>query len=158
MKIPTPPTMSCAGKCQHSNGSNMAIGVLPGHEDVNALLRDRRFGRQILHVATREELGLADIPSRLKPFYDFEQHSLLELEPPVHTRLRGLVNRAFLSRQVERLRPKIESLSNQLIDGFEAKGEVDLLPSYATPIPIIVICELLGVPINNGRSASELVA
>jgi cytochrome P450 len=119
-----------------------------GHEDVNALLRDRRFGRQILHVATREELGMADIPPRLKPFYDFEQHSLLELEPPVHSRLRGLVNRAFLSRQVERLRPKIESLSNQLIDGFAAKGEVDLLPAYATPIPIIVICELLGVPVN----------
>jgi cytochrome P450 len=117
-----------------------------GHEEVNALLRDRRFGRQILHVATREELGLADTPARLKPFYEFEQHSLLELEPPVHSRLRGLVNRAFLSRQVERLRPKIESLSNRLIDGFEAKGEVDLLPSYATPIPIIVICELLGVP------------
>ena len=116
------------------------------HEDVNALLRDRRFGRQILHVATREELGLAEVPARLKPFYDFEKHSLLELEPPVHTRLRGLVNRAFLSRQVERLRPKIESLSNQLIDGFEEKGEVDLLPAFATPIPIIVICELLGVP------------
>ena len=116
------------------------------HEEVNALLRDRRFGRQILHVATREELGLAEVPARLKPFYDFEQHSLLELEPPVHTRLRGLVNRAFLSRQVERLRPKIESLSNQLIDGFEEKGEVDLLSAYATPIPVIVICELLGVP------------
>ena len=116
------------------------------HEEVNALLRDRRFGRQILHVATREELGLAEVPARLKPFYDFEKHSLLELEPPVHTRLRGLVNRAFLSRQVERLRPKIESLSNQLIDGFEEKGEVDLLPAFATPIPIIVICELLGVP------------
>ena len=118
----------------------------PHFEDVNALLRDRRFGRQILHVASREELGLAEIPVRLKSFYDFEAHSLLELEPPVHTRLRGLVSRAFLSRQVERLRPKIESLSNRLIDGFEAKGEVDLLVAYATPIPVIVICELLGVP------------
>ncbi len=116
------------------------------HEDVNALLRDRRFGRQILHVATREELGLAEIPARLKPFYDFEKHSLLELEPPVHTRLRGLVSRAFLSRQVERLRPKIDKLSNSLIDGFEGQGEVDLLAAYATPIPVIVICELLGVP------------
>jgi cytochrome P450 len=116
------------------------------HEDVNALLRDRRFGRQILHVATREELGLAEVPARLKPFYDFEKHSLLELEPPVHTRLRGLVNRAFLSRHVERLRPKIESLSNQLIDGFEEKGEVSLLSAFATPIPVIIICELLGVP------------
>ena len=47
---------------------------------------------------------------------------------------------------MERLRPKIESLSNQLIDGFEKKDEVDLLSAYATPIPIIVICELLGVP------------
>ena len=118
----------------------------PAHEDVNTLLRDRRFGRQILHVATREELGLLEVPTRLKPFYDFEEHSLLELEPPVHTRLRGLVSRAFLSRQVERLRPKIESLSNSLIDGFEARGEVDLLAAYATPIPVIVICELLGVP------------
>ena len=118
------------------------------HEDVNALLRDRRFGRQILHVATREELGLAEVPTRLKAFYDFEKHSLLELEPPVHTRLRGLISRAFLSRQVERLRPKIESLSNHLIDGFESQGEVDLLAAYATPIPVIVICELLGVPID----------
>ena len=119
---------------------------LASHEDVNALLRDRRFGRQILHVATREELGLADVPARLKPFYDFEQHSLLELEPPVHSRLRGLVSRAFLSRQVERLRPKIESLCNSLIDGFEAKREIELLSAYATPVPVIVICELLGVP------------
>jgi cytochrome P450 len=116
-------------------------------DDVNALLRDRRFGRQILHVASREELGLAEIPPHLKPFYDFEQHSLLELEPPVHTRLRALISRAFLSRQIERLRPKITNLSNQLIDGFEAKGEVDLLTAYATPIPVIVICDLLGVPV-----------
>jgi cytochrome P450 len=114
------------------------------HEDVNALLRDRRFGRQILHVATREELGWTETPERLKPFY--EQHSLLELEPPVHTRLRGLVNRSFLSRQVERLRPAITNLSNGLIDRLEGKHEADLLADFATPIPVIVICDLLGVP------------
>ena len=116
------------------------------HDDVNALLRDRRFGRQILHVATREELGWAETPGHLKPFYAFEQHSLLELEPPVHTRLRSLVNRSFLSRQVERLRPAITSLSNGLLDRIEAKGEADLLTEFATPIPVIVICDLLGVP------------
>lgn len=116
------------------------------HEDVNALLRDRRFGRQILHVATREELGWAETPRHLKPFYDFESHSLLELEPPVHTRLRGLVNRSFLSRQVERLRPQIAALANGLIDRIEDMGEADLLADYATPIPVIVICDLLGVP------------
>ena len=116
------------------------------HDDVNALLRDRRFGRQILHVATREELGWTETPGHLKPFYAFEQHSLLELEPPVHTRLRSLVNRSFLSRQVERLRPAITSLSNGLLDRIEAKGEADLLTEFATPIPVIVICDLLGVP------------
>jgi cytochrome P450 len=118
------------------------------HEDVNNLLRDRRFGRQILHVATREELGWPEPLAHLKPFSDHEQHSLLELEPPVHTRLRGLINRAFLSRQIERLRPLITSLSNQLIDDFESSGEVDLLTAYATPIPVQVICLLLGAPVD----------
>jgi cytochrome P450 len=118
------------------------------HDDVNALLRDRRFGRQILHVASREELGWPQVPDHIKVFAEHEAHSLLELEPPVHTRLRGLVNRAFLSRQVERLRPKITSLCNQLLDEVEGTSEFDLLTAYATPIPVIVICELLGVPVE----------
>ena len=125
------------------------------HEDVNALLRDRRFGRQILHVATREELGWPDTPPHLKPFYDFESHSLLELEPPVHTRLRSLINRSFLSRQVERMRPAITRLANGLIDRFEAKDEAELLSDFATPIPVIVICDLLGVPAD---MAQQLLA
>jgi cytochrome P450 len=118
------------------------------HEDVNTLLRDRRFGRQILHVATREELGWPEVPDHIKVFAEHETHSLLELEPPVHTRLRGLINRAFLSRHVDRLRPRLVTLCNGLIDDFEASGEVDLLPRYCTPIPIIVICELLGAPVE----------
>jgi cytochrome P450 len=121
------------------------------HEDVNALLRDRRFGRQILHVASAEELGWPATPGHLKPFHEFESHSLLELEPPVHTRLRSLVNRSFLSRQVERLRPAIMSLSNGLIDRLETRGEAELLADFATPIPLIVICDLLGVPSDMGR-------
>jgi cytochrome P450 len=117
-------------------------------EDVNALLRDRRFGRQILHVATREELGWPEVAEHLRVFADHEQHSLLELEPPIHTRLRGLISRAFLSRQIERLRPYLVSLSNQLVDSIEAKHEVDLLAAFATPVPVAVICELLGAPVE----------
>ena len=124
------------------------------YDDVNTLLRDRRFGRQVLHVASREELGWPETPRHLKPFQAFERHSLLELEPPVHTRLRGLINRSFLSRQVERLRPAITGLSNDLIDRIEAKGEACLLESLATPIPVIVICALLGVP--NGMAQQLL--
>ncbi len=117
-----------------------------GFDHVQALLRDRRFGREILHVATRQELGWPDIPARLEPFYAFEANSLLEREPPVHTRLRRLVNRAFVSRQVERLRPRIETSAHQLIDGFADNKQIDLLAAYATPIPVKVIAEMLGVP------------
>lgn len=116
------------------------------HAQVSALLRDRRFGRQILHVTSREKLGWSEPAPHLRPFLDVESHSLLELEPPEHTRLRNLVNRAFVSRQVERLAPRIAGLANELIDGFEAQGAVDLLEHFATPIPVIVIAELLGVP------------
>jgi cytochrome P450 len=116
------------------------------HADVSAQLRDRRFGRQILHLTSRQKLGWSEPPAHLRPFLDVERHSLLELEPPEHTRLRNLINRAFVSRQVERLAPRIDALANALIDRFEARGQVDLLEHFATPIPVIVIAELLGVP------------
>jgi len=116
------------------------------HADVTALFRDKRFGRQILHKATREELGWPEMPSHVKAFYDVEDHSLLSLEPPDHTRLRTLINRAFVSRQVERLAPRIEQLAHDLIDGFQSQGRVELIEAFATPIPVIVIAELLGVP------------
>jgi cytochrome P450 len=116
------------------------------HRDVSALLRDRRFGRQILHVASRAELGWPEPEAHLKPFLDIERHSLLELEPPEHTRLRNLVNRAFVSRQVERLAPRIAALTNELIDGLASRGEADLLEDFANQIPVVVIAELLGVP------------
>jgi unspecific monooxygenase len=94
-----------------------------GWDDVDTLFRDRRFGRQILHVANREELGWPEPVPHLVDFDASEAHSLLALEPPEHTRLRTLVNRAFVSRQVEKLRPKIEILANELIDGFVNDGE-----------------------------------
>jgi cytochrome P450 len=119
---------------------------LTGFDAVNALLRDRRFGRDVLHVSTREALGWPEIPDHVRPFYDVEAHSLLEREPPVHTRLRTLINRAFVSRAIERLRPKVAALAHGLIDRVEADGRADLLTAFATPIPVIVIADLLGVP------------
>ena len=79
-----------------------------GFKDVNALLRDKRFGREILHVVTREELGWPPPKAHTAAFDLTEKYSLLALEPPAHTRLRTLVNRAFVSRHVEQLRPRIE--------------------------------------------------
>ncbi len=116
------------------------------HRDVSALLRDRRFGRQILHVASRAELGWPEPAEHLEPFNAIERHSLLELEPPEHTRLRGLVNRAFVSRQIDRLAPRVAALAHAAIDRFEARRQADLIAEFAAPIPIAVIAELIGAP------------
>lgn len=121
-----------------------------GYQAVDRLLRDRQFGRQILHVATRDELGWPERPAHLADFDAVERHSLLELEPPAHTKLRKLITKAFVSRQVERLRSQINALCHRLIDGFEADGAVELLSAYATPIPLETICRLLGVPVEVG--------
>ncbi|MCX5516037.1 cytochrome P450 [Kaistia algarum] len=115
-------------------------------EDVNAITRDRRFGREILHVASREELGWQPVPEPLKPFYEMDALSIFQREPPNHTRLRTVMARAFVPRQIEKMRGRIHAMANALIDGFEAKREVDLVPAYTTPVPAFVIAELLGVP------------
>lgn len=106
---------------------------------VNAILRDRRFGRE----APPEKAPA--IPDHLRPFYAVEAHSMLELEPPRHTRLRSLVLRAFTSRRIAALAPEIETLSHQLVETFPA-GKVDLLQHFGQKLPVIIIARLLGVP------------
>ena len=104
---------------------------------VTAIFRDRRFGREAPEALT--------IPPHLAPFYAVEAHSMLELEPPSHTRLRGLVLRAFTSRRIAALQPDIAALSHSLIDRFPT-GPFDLLQAFAQPLPVIIIARLLGVP------------
>lgn len=120
------------------------------YDHVNGLLRDRRFGRQILHIASREELGLPEPEPHLAAFDLAERYSLLELEPPEHTRLRTLVNRAFVSRHVEKMKPEIEELANRLIDAFADKGEVELLSAFADIIPVTMIARMIGIPEEMG--------
>ncbi len=109
------------------------------HEAVNSLLRDRRFGREEPAELRRP------IPDHLAPFYAVEAHSMLELEPPRHTRLRSLVLRAFTSRRIKALGPDITGLCHELIDGFPGEG-FDLLDAFARPLPVRIIARLLGVP------------
>ena len=119
---------------------------IAGYERVNALLRDRRLGRENrwgppLHVE-------AGTRTHLAAFDAVEVHSMLEREPPVHTRLRTLVNKAFVSRQVERLRPRIRELARERADALQPGDE--LIEAFAAPIPVTVICEMLGVPVAMG--------
>lgn len=118
------------------------LWCLAGYDAVNRIFRDKRLGRE-----PRE--ALSGDRTHLKDFDAFEACSMLQLEPPTHTKLRTLVNRAFVSRQVERLRPHVEAYAKELIDAFP-REPFDLLPSYATPIPIRVIADLLGVPVEMG--------
>jgi len=107
------------------------------HDAVSAILKDRRFGR--------EAPTPPDVKEHTKDFYAVEAHSMLELEPPRHTRLRSLVLRAFTSRRIAGLEPEIVSLSHELIDAFPT-GSFDLLTHFAQPLPVRIIARLLGVP------------
>ena len=111
----------------------------PNAAAANAIFRDRRFGRE----APAELAPI--IPDHLKPFYAVEAHSMLELEPPRHTRLRGLVLRAFTSRRIAALGPEITQLSHDLIDALPG-GPFDLLAHFGQKLPVIIIARLLGVP------------
>lgn len=108
------------------------------HALVAHILKDRRFGR--------EPLSPIEFPQHLAPFYAIEAHSMLELEPPRHTRLRGLVLRAFTSRRIKALGPEIDALCDQLLADLPKAEPFDLIKHYAAPIPVIIICRLLGVP------------
>jgi cytochrome P450 len=116
------------------------------HADVNAILRSRKFGTQITHLASREELGLPPIPEELCAFRELDSHQILAMEPPRHTRIRSLVQKSFMGRQISSFKPRIEELSHQLIDSFTRENSTNLVDSFATPIPITVITEMLGVP------------
>lgn len=109
------------------------------HAATHAALRDKRMGREC-----PPEFAPA-IPSALQPFYDIEAHSMLELEAPRHTRLRGLVLRAFTSRTITALGPDIRALCHAMIDAFPSTP-FDLLTAYAQPVPVRIIAKLLGVP------------
>jgi unspecific monooxygenase len=116
------------------------------YEDVNALLRDRRFGRTYLHTATHADMGRPDDPPELDPFWHLIRSGILDMEPPDHTRVRALVSKAFTPRVVESLRPAIEGKMTELVDAVSGAGTFDLIPALAEPLPVWVIAELLGVP------------
>jgi len=128
-------TARAAGDLVHWAEYSMPMAT--SYAAVNQLLRDRRFGR--------EPIAPLPVPDHLKPFYAVEAHSMLELEPPRHTRLRSLVLRAFTSRRINALAPEITALATELAEALP-DGPHDLLDSYCRPIPVIIIARLLGVP------------
>lgn len=120
--------------------------LIARHADVNALLRDRRLGRSYLHVGSHAAFGREPEPEFQEPFWRVIRAGMLDVEPPVHTRLRRLVSRAFTPRMVESLRPRIREIATGLVEGLVKRGGGDLLAEVAEPLPVTVIAEMLGVP------------
>ncbi|WP_155354501.1 cytochrome P450 [Acrocarpospora macrocephala] len=116
------------------------------HADVNALLRDRRLGRSYLHMATHEAFGQEPEPEFQEPFWRVIRAGMLDVEPPIHTRLRRLVSKAFTPRMVESLRPRVRKIATELAEGLVERGGGDLISEVAEPLPVTVIAEMLGIP------------
>jgi len=116
------------------------------HADISALLRDKRLGRSILHILSRDELGWPPPDPRLKEFQRFQDNVFMDWEPPAHTRLRSLVSKVFTPKRVESLRGKLEATVHQLIDVVEADGGCDFVRDIAEPLPVAMIADLLGAP------------
>jgi pimeloyl-[acyl-carrier protein] synthase len=111
----------------------MGLWVLTRYDDVVAVLKDPRFGRE----------GFEQI---LANVYGEGARSMLFRDPPDHTRLRGLVSQAFTPRMIERMRSHIQDIVDRLLDRVQNANAMDVIADLAYPLPLTVICEMLGVP------------
>ena len=126
------------------------LWFLSRYDDCAAALRDPRFGREIVKVLTREELGwTAEPEENVRPLVEMQSGWMLLKDPPDHTRLRTLVHKAFTPRIIERLRDTVQTLTDSLLDQAQEKGEMDVIEDLAFPVPVTVIADLLGVPASD---------
>ncbi|WP_433132791.1 cytochrome P450 family protein [Micromonospora sp. CA-240977] len=131
--------------------SGIRAWLVTRHRDVRAALADPRLAKNsvsVVHLMRRHT-----DPDKFHNVVKSAAHHMLNSDPPDHTRLRRLVNRAFTPRGIAQYRPRIEQIADELLDAVAAEvthtgGEIDLLDSFAFPLPIAVISELLGVPLD----------
>jgi cytochrome P450 len=118
--------------------SPLGFWVCTRYDDAVMILRDPRFGREGMADLLESRLGIAQDSAHTR--------DMLFRDPPDHTRLRGLVSRAFTPRVVEVMRPHIQEIVDGLLDRVEGAGAMDVIEDLAYPLPVTVICEMLGVP------------
>ncbi|NJP66738.1 cytochrome P450 [Streptomyces spiramenti] len=108
------------------------------HDDVKTVLSDPRFSRELAQGLDQPRLRSENIDD-----------GIMGMDPPDHTRLRRLVGKAFTARRVERMREGVQHRADALVDAMTTKGSADLVEEFARPLPVSVICELLGVPFED---------
>ncbi|MGY8682887.1 cytochrome P450 [Bradyrhizobium sp. UFLA05-153] len=116
--------------------------VASRHAEVSLVMRDRRFGKDFVERSKRR-YG----PKIMEqPVFRSMSHWMLQADPPDHTRLRGLVVKAFTARRVEDMRPRIQEIVDQTLDEVIDRGRMDLIEDYAFRLPVTIICDMLGIP------------
>ena len=112
------------------------------HADISLVLRDKRFGKDYAErISRRYGPRIMDEPV----FRNFAL-TMLQQDPPDHTRLRGLVAKAFTARRVEDMRPRIQEIVDENLDRIIPQGKMDLIEDFAYRLPVTVICDMLGIP------------
>jgi cytochrome P450 PksS len=120
-----------------------SIWLLTRYEDVNALLKDTRFAKNKHNALTPEQLRKQPwVPPMFRPL----ERNMLDLDQPDHTRLRSLVHKAFTPHLIDKMRTRVQSLADELLERVAQKGEMDFIRDYALPLPLTLITEILGVP------------
>src|SRR6202008_2551937 len=112
------------------------------HAEASLVLRDKRFGRDFVE-RNKRRYG-SNIME--EPIFRAMSHWMLQQDPPDHTRLRGLVVKAFTARRVEDMRPRIQEIVHQTIDAIIDRGHMDLIEDFAFRLPVTIICDMLGIP------------
>src|SRR5450631_4075088 len=138
--IPIRPTSGCAPpiRCISPFG-NFAASP---HAEVSLVLRDKRFGKDYVERTVRR-YG----PQIMEePVFRSMSHWMLQQDPPDHTRLRGLVVKAFTARRVEDMRPRIQHIVDETLDAIAGQGHMDLIEDFAFRLPVTIICDMLGIP------------
>jgi hypothetical protein len=132
----------------------MGFWVLTRYDDVATAFNDPRFSRAQGLMGGFKRLPEAE--QRIaEPVYRAYAQSMPYTDPPYHTRLRGLVNKAFTPRVVERMRPYVQQVVDDLLDAAETNGEMDVIPDLAYPLPLIVIAVMLGFPIEQRQQLKK---
>jgi cytochrome P450 len=112
------------------------------HAEVSLVLRDKRFGKDYVERTVRR-YG----PQIMEePVFRSMSHWMLQQDPPDHTRLRGLVVKAFTARRVEDMRPRIQHIVDETLDAIAGHGHMDLIEDFAFRLPVTIICDMLGIP------------
>jgi cytochrome P450 len=118
------------------------------YDDVAMVLKDERFAKDTWNALTREQSDNQSWFRKLK-LYKSLQRNMLNLDPPDHTRLRGLVGKAFTPRLIERMRQRVQAIADELLNNVQGRSRMDLIRDYALPLPATMIAEMLGVPVED---------